>query len=1347
MVQRLIRRADFIALRALAIFTFLVAFFNAPAQSPTLVDFIGANDGFSESSVYAMLCDKKGFMWHGTADGLWQYDGYRHTVYRNDPADSTTLSNNFIRNIFEDRDGNIWTCTLGGGINLLNPATGKFTRYIKTPAGTKKFPGKENTAITQDAEGNIWIASSAGLEKFNLKTGAASTWPYNKKEPNSLNGDAIGSLMFDHTGKLYVCYLGDGFDILDVSNGTIKHFSNKHPDPTLDIRSNVIRSVIEDKSGVIWLGTYGGLLRFDPSTEKISHFIHDEKDPGSLTHNSIWNLTLAPDNKLWIATFGGGLSKLNLANGRFENEDYLPEGVYGIESRELTSIFLDKTNTLWVGTNGNGIYKINPIPGLQVLKNTEELSTIKMRGIARSRRYMFFLTEAEGLYVYEPSGQHLFRIHEGTGLSSNQVVSASEDPDGNIWIGTNNGLGFYDARTRIVKSFRNNPDDNKSLAHNSVLCTFVDSQGGVWIGHAFGLAKWNPLQKSFQKINISSATNQIYRILETTNGLWLGSTRNGLYLLNKDNVVTESFSHNDENEKSISSNYVTALFEDSRHILWVGTNQGLNSYNSDGTFTRYRKLPDHRVGSIAEDVDHNIVVHIEEALYRIVPGENPGITRVSNPLQTMNVDWHVSPVDNSIYLVAGKNVARFYRDAVQSNRHIPPVVITQFRLYSNTKHKFPLSDTTFSSSYLERVSLPYEENVFSVEFAALDFHNPKANQYAYMLEGFDNDWIYCGTRRFITYTNLDPGDYTLRVKGSNSDGVWNDEGTSLSLRIAPPFYRTWWAYMTYFLALVGLLLWGLRAVVNRERLLAQVAIEKKENQTLQELDTLKNKFFANITHEFRTPLTLIQGPTDRLMEKASDGESRQLLNLIRNNSTRLLSLINQLLDFARFDAREMKLNIAPVRTTVFLRTIIAQFSSHASSKNIQLITTLPENLPQLNTDGEKIETILSNLISNALKFTPSGGAVEVRASWKTGILQMVVKDSGRGIPHEKIKFIFDRFYQVESAIGDYTEGTGIGLALVKEYIGLLKGTIEVESEVGKGTTFSVSIPAALANADDGIEKSTAEVLPIDLEEGSGDSLQPLLLLVEDNEDLRFFIRNCLGGQYNYLEAKNGREGLALARHHVPDLIVSDLMMPEMDGIALCAAIRKDKRTDHIPFVMLTAKAGDESKIEGLRSGADDYLIKPFNKTELVLKIQNLIILRERLQMSIKNRLLSKSDQIEVTSLEDQFILKVRNFIEQHLADETLTVEKLASEVGLSREQCYRKILAISGLSPSALIRSLRLQRAGQLLASRWGPVSQVAYEVGFSNLSHFSKAFREEFGKLPSEYARQDQDFRKTSDA
>jgi signal transduction histidine kinase/DNA-binding response OmpR family regulator len=523
--------------------------------------------------------------------------------------------------------------------------------------------------------------------------------------------------------------------------------------------------------------------------------------------------------------------------------------------------------------------------------------------------------------------------------------------------------------------------------------------------------------------------------------------------------------------------------------------------------------------------------------------------------------------------------------------------------------------------------------------------------------------------------------------------------------------------------------------------LAAATISKlQENEftakNLQELDRLKTKFFSNITHEFRTPLTLIQGPAHELMEKTKDAESHKLLTMIKSNSAKLLSLINQLLDLSKLDAQEVKLNNKPARLDRLLKTTMNQFTSLAASREIQLEWTLPEQAHTVWMDEEKVETILINLISNALKFTPAGGKVVMDAIYSNNLLEAVVKDNGRGIPAEKLTHIFDRFYQVEATDSSHSEGTGIGLALVKEYVELMKGVIQVESEVAVGTAFKISIPLSIAPArlveePAAVMKDNAAVIE---EPGIEYNELPLLLTVEDNEDIRSFIKTCLGTAYRYVEARHGREGLEKARHEIPDLIISDLMMPEMDGMQLCHEIKKDTRTNHIPFIMLTAKAAEESKMEGLQTGADDYLIKPFNKAELVLKVRNLILLREKLQIRIKNNLLSQATTVVAKSTGEQFIVKAKAYIEANLKEETLTVETLAAELALSREQCYRKIVALTGLSPSAFIRKLRLQKAAQLLAAKWGPVSQIAYEAGFENLSYFSKAFKEEFGKLPSEY-------------
>lgn len=516
--------------------------------------------------------------------------------------------------------------------------------------------------------------------------------------------------------------------------------------------------------------------------------------------------------------------------------------------------------------------------------------------------------------------------------------------------------------------------------------------------------------------------------------------------------------------------------------------------------------------------------------------------------------------------------------------------------------------------------------------------------------------------------------------------------------------------------------------------------EKLHVLNLKELDTLKSKFFSNITHEFRTPLTLIQGPARELYQKEKDPESKKLLSLISSNSERLLKLINQLLDLAKLESSEMKLNLTAVNLASLINVTGSQFASLAASKRIDYQVQAESDMPVVLADDEKLEAMISNLLSNAIKFTDSGGRIRVNAFWSKGRFVVRVSDTGKGIPTEKLERIFDRFYQVNPTDSSHSEGTGIGLALVKEYTELMKGVLEVESKVGLGTVFQIKLQLQVTNQPQiepsivrSLHESTDQISNNNKTDLDQNDERPHVLLVEDTEDIRTFIKTCLGNEFKYTEARHGREGLSLALNQIPDLIISDLMMPEMDGLELCSHLKKDTRTDHVPFIMLTAKASDENKVEGLLTGADDYLIKPFNKTELLLKVRNLITLRKNLQSHIRNTLLTEATPIQAKSNEEQFILKARLFVEEHLKDENLSVETLAHEMNLSREQCYRKIIALTGLAPSVFIRKIKLQRASQLLRAKWGTVSQVAYETGFENLSYFSKAFKEEFGKLPSE--------------
>jgi len=1306
----------------------------AYAQSGGLTTHIGFKEGFPPSTVYAIIKDHKGFMWYGSSDGLWKFDGYRHTVYRHDPKNKNSLSANFIRCLQEDSKGNIWVGTLSNGLNKFDPVTNSFRRYIHDQTDSASLLSNEVSSVTEDPEGNIWV--TAGKLSL-MKKDQSGFDHFDDMEIDQWGPTKVFS---DRSGTLWVGSNADGFSRFDPKSKSFKNYRVDHADPTIRVRSNVVRAFSDDGHDNLWIGTYGGLLKFNKQTEKITHWVHDDAKETSLGHNSIWGL-VATKEKVWISTWGGGISCLDARSGLFENSAFRQGGIYGLTAQEFPCIYLESSGTFWIGSNAMGIFKIKPISA-SPLPMSEGILGKNFREVVKGKRLTYFISTDHQLLAWSAEkGVELTlypqKENRPTSLSGNRIASVSESQSGTIYVGTDFGLTSYNPVTKKIIHFVNDPQDTATLVHNSILTTFVDSTDRLWVGTPYGLNLFIPKTGKFMRWRSPIlSTNSVASLAESSDGIWIGTGTAGLRLLDVAKRRSKSFIHDEKNDSSLSGSYVRSIFVDSSKNLWLGISDVLNKFNpSTESFLHYKL--NGTIHTLSEGKKHNLLIETTEALFEMSDPDasNGPIFKKKKVLRgESNVFW--SPQENRLYLLFEKSIFTLPFDSLKENQVIPPIGITMFNLDPNNKHPLDSAEAQRSPSHRKEITLDHDQNLFSIEFSALDFTDPAYNEYAYKLEGFDEDWTYSGTRRFVTYTNLGPGDYTFRAKGSNNEGVWNEEGTSLKIYILPPPWKTWWAYTGYGFIFVGLLLIGRRITVNRERLKAQVVVEQKEKQAMRELDHLKTKFFSNITHEFRTPLTLIQGPADELLEKTQDSEARTLIGLIKSNSNRLLKLINQLLDLAKLDAREMKFNPTPVSLGSLVTVTISQFTSLAASKGITYKWQVGETLPAAQADTEKLETILSNLISNAMKFTPAGGSVEVQATWRDPHFMLLVRDTGRGIPADKLPHIFDRFYQVNPTDASHSEGTGIGLALVKEYTELMKGILEVESKVGSGTTFVIKLP--LTPIDLPAEALESRLGPTNgsplVKPGVEENGQlPLVLLVEDNADLRSFIRTCLGNEFRYSEAGNGREGMELAMDLVPDLIVSDLMMPEMDGIELCARLKKDRRTDHIPFIMLTAKAAEENKLEGLQTGADDYLVKPFNKAELLLKVQNLITLRMNLQTHIRTAILARASDVKAVSAEEQFVLKARLFVETHIKDESLSVETLSAEMNLSREQCYRKISALTGLAPSAFIRKIKLQRAHQLLSSKWGAVSQVAYEAGFENLSYFSKAFKEEFGKLPSE--------------
>jgi len=722
---------------------------------------------------------------------------------------------------------------------------------------------------------------------------------------------------------------------------------------------------------------------------------------------------------------------------------------------------------------------------------------------------------------------------------------------------------------------------------------------------------------------------------------------------------------------------------------------------------------------------------------------------------------------------SGKGYFCFYPTNIIENINIPPIVVTDFKIHNESL--FP--DTNIALK--KHLYLKHNQNFFTIETAVLDYLDPPRNQYAYYLEGFENDWIYKGNNRIANYTNVPPGEYIFHVKGSNT-GYWNETGAALRITIVPPPWKTWWAYLLYTIGILLILFIIIRFYLKRLALLHKLEMEKVEKTKIKELDSMKSRFFANISHEFRTPLTLILGPLEKVMENAS-GSAKKNLAIMQRNALHLQKLINELLNLSKIESGQMKIRAEKIDLVKAVTGYAHSFESLARQRKINLVIGNGEKGILVYADREKLEKILFNLLSNAFKFTPAGGKIVVSvgsgqsaagSNWGNnnidntadhpgGYVEIKVSDTGKGINRDTLSHIFERFYQAEDKAPYGQPGTGIGLALTKELVEMHHGKITVESEIGKGSTFRVILPLGrnhltdeeifdgLELPDSGQEMvpgviSEDEVKPF--EQGPGysasDKEKPILLIVEDNSDLREYIRDSLKPSFNIVEANDGSKGLKVAVNKIPDLILSDVMMPGMDGFELCKKLKTDERTSHIPIILLTAKAGIESKIEGLETGADDYLTKPFDARELLVRINNLLVSRKKLREKFlrdteKSGLTSVMDHPEtnIPSVEQKFLRKAIDVLDVNFPDPDFTVKRFCSEMAMSNMQLHRKLVALTGQTANRLIRSYRLNRAARLLDNNAGTVTEVAYMVGFNNLSWFAKCFQEQYGTNPSRYA------------
>ncbi|MEP0547221.1 MAG: two-component regulator propeller domain-containing protein [Rhodothermales bacterium] len=1365
-------------------------------------------DGLSQGLIADIFQDRRGFLWFATGEGLNRYDGHTVKVYEPVPFDTTSLADGNLSSVHEDRAGALWVATQYGGLARLD-ADETFTHFRHDPADPHSLSHDHTTAVFVDRRGILWVGTEAGLNRMEPdRPGRFTQFRHDPTDPTSLSHDAVRSLSEDATGALWVA-TADGLNRLDSATDRFARYLHD-PDRPGEPGRALHRQFVDARAPTVrWIGSDSGLVRFDAADGSARRYLPNPR--GGAGQNVVVDVSADPwdPGVLWVPVRDVGLARFDTTTETFTLYPIDANNPHGLVEHAGSTVYTDRSGTVWVGSSGGGLNRFDPAAiGVTHIG----AATAEAPGLVNPNVWGLGVTRDDTVWA-GTSGGALHRFDPAAGTvrvwasangrldpdrPSDEANAFAEEPDGTLWIGTIRGLDRYDPATGRFARYRHDPADSTSLSDDNVLALHHDRDGTLWVGTIRGLNRFDRGTGTFTRYlpdpgdGTTLGDDWAAAIFEDRAGmLWVG-TRSTVSRLDRATGRFTNFRHDRADATTPTHGPFVWLHEREREpgVLWAASADGGGLDRIDtrtGTVAHFTttssEIPDNTVYAVLEDAEGRLWLSTNRGLARFDPDEpKPGHTfRRFGPesgLPGLEFNQHAAArgPDGRLYFGGVDGLVAFHPDDLVGNPIPPPVVLTGLRVGNERVRPGPGSVLSRPLSETQTVTLAHDQRNVAFEFAALHFKAPERNRYRYRLDGFDSGWVEAGTRPAATYTNLPPGRYTFHVIASNSDGVWNEEGAALALTVVPPPWQTWWAYLGYGLLAVGLLTGAYRARRRRHELRHRLEIEQIEAEQLRELDRARSRFFANVSHEFRTPLTLTLGPLDDIkagLYGPLDAPLAQQVDLARRNAGRVLDLINQILDVARLESGRTPLRARPLDLGAFVVAVAQPFQALAARKAITFEVDRPATPIEVFADPLQLEKAVANLLSNALKFTPEGGTVRVTVAAEGGMVHVAVRDSGPGIPAADVAHVLDRFYQVNESRQTQL-GTGIGLALAKEVVDLHGGTLAVESEEGFGSTFTITLPIGHAHLDPEQLVADEPWSPAEtLQEGSaflavpgGDGLAgedtpaaepPIdddvttVLVIEDHAEVRAYVRRHLASAaegspaYRVLEAADGEAGLALAKECLPDLIVSDVMMPKLDGLALCRALKADPETDFIPVILLTAKAAPEDKLEALGEHCDDYLTKPFDPAELRARIANLIAVRTRLRERFRLEGITGGDDApvplrlpapqEMTSADDAFLERVREAVEARLGDEAFSVSSLAEEVGVSRGHLHRQLKALAGQTPTDLIRTARLERAAHLLDGRAGSVSEIAYAVGFKSVAYFSDSFVRAYGCRPSSYA------------
>ncbi len=1317
-------------------------------------------DGLSQVSINCLLQDKYGFIWIGTGDGLNRFDGSKFKIFKHDKQDVTTISGNNISSIQEDGNGNIWVGTLNSGLNYYNHQDDEFKRVRLNHSGI------ENESISDllfENDSTLWVASqTSGLHRIqisddknlvqnnylpNQPISALVSDNHNALWVGDVNGqiykiqfrndrlhkEKLGIVVDGHIRALYKTekqlLIGStrGLYIYDLPNKQLEKIGLEDSVVTFNKTVNAFH---KESDSTVWIGTQDGLYLFDLKNKKVLKKLEQsDSEIRGLSNDAIMSLLKLSDNELFVGT-STYLNLLDFNTPHFKNLSKDKLGRHLLNDNVVFSVLQDEKD-LWIGTSDGGLNLIRKNKSYYFREQVNKLD-----GISGSRiRAMVMDDENERLWLASSGGLNMINLktfdpdkpkfktfkhnpNDANTINTNLIKDVALDANNNVW-GATYGHGIFRLHLSnnlepTVTRFIHNGEDENSLIDDYVHRIQVDKENEVWIGTQGGLSK----------LNLGDATNA--------------------------NPTFTNYWHQPNNVNSLSDNEILDILIDYQERIWLATRYGLNQYLEHDKFKRWTEqdqFPNTVIWSLQDDTYGNLWLGTSAGIIKYDVGiksfTNYGL---EDGIQGSEFNAHAKfrNSDGTIYLGGIDGMTYFHPSDLEGIDKAQPLYFSKLRVKNQTVYRPEQLNGILTKGILATTELEfkYDQFPFYLQFSSIDFRLNKKVDYGYKLLSTDEEWNMLNDSE-IQFLSLPAGNHTLLVNGFSRGKVWDQAPLKMNLTILPPWWSTTWAYVIYLAIAAALGYYFYRFKLSRKLAVA-------ESMRLKEVSALKSGLYTNITHEIRTPLTVILGMTQNLKKNLKNSISvadENSLTMIERNGENLLEMVNEMLDLAKIESNSMELNLMQTDVIPFVKYLSESFHSLAETKKINLTVHSEVDALEMDVDVNKMASIISNLLSNAIKFTADTGKIVVNLNKieleEAEFLVITVQDNGLGLAEEDIAHLFDRFYQVNST-STKQEGTGIGLSLTREFVKLMKATISVESTLGKGSTFTVQIPITNSSTKTDEAKITVApsikalvpVLKIEALFEEDASELPLVLIIEDNLDVAHYIKTCLIENYRILHASNGAIGIDVALEKIPDIIISDVMMPEKDGFEVCETLKTDDLTDHIPIIVLTAKATFEDRLAGLSLGADAYLTKPFEKAELLTRIDQLILLRKKMLSKFEKtgieRLLNKN----VKNSETKFLNKIIRVIHDNITQTEFGPDQLAIQLHLSESQLYRKLKATSGKSTALFIRSIRLQKAKGLIQTTDKTISEIAYDVGFNDPSYFSRAFKEAFGNSPSTFSK-----------